>query len=267
MATAINFEHDKKYKRGGHTFFFLFLKHGWKFTLAGLLVLYASYEVYYGRLNGITADFLAGHPTWYITVPIVTLWFVFLGFSILILAVLQAFIEYEHYKFILDEHSFHLHRGLFFTKETSIPYRQISNVHIARPYHYHFLGIAKLDIVTAADKSLSHDENKSKEYLIPVIDTKIARALAKQLIASSKGIDLHEDGVIVTPEASQEKVTGNTTKDISVTPKNIATEEIVEDEITAPKQNVQKPVVSARSYDPMDIEHELEEFDFEEDKN
>lgn len=97
---------------------------------------------------------------------------------------------------MLDEHAFHLRRGLFFVHETTIPYQQISKVTISRPYHYRFLGIAELDIVTADDRSDSNNKVRASKFLIPTISASLARALSKQLLTyaakSRKGEDIIE---------------------------------------------------------------------------
>lgn len=177
------FERHKKHKRGKRTFLFLYIKHGWVLTLIGAAILFLTYHIYYGALYTYINDFLFAHPDWFITVPMLSLWLLMIGIMVILFGLLIAAEHYMHYKFILSDHAFHLNRGLFFVRETTIPYQQISNVHIARPYHYRIFGVAQLDIVTAADKSLSHEENKTKQFLIPVIDTKIARALSEQLIS------------------------------------------------------------------------------------
>ncbi len=177
------FERHKKHKRGKRTFLFLYIKHGWLLTLIGAGILFLTYHMYYGALYRYANDFLLAHPNWFITVPMLSLWLLMIGIMVILFGLLIAAEHYMHYKFMLSDHAFHLNRGLFFVRETTIPYQQISNVHIARPYHYRIFGVAQLDIVTAADKSLSHEENKTKQFLIPVIDTKIARALSEQLIS------------------------------------------------------------------------------------
>jgi membrane protein YdbS with pleckstrin-like domain len=179
------FEYNKKYKRGNRTFLFLGIKNSWHITIVGIAILYLTYEIYFGRLQARTTMYLARHSDWYIDISMLSLWLFLLGISVLFIGYLKANVQYRHFRFILDEDAFHLHRGLFFIKETTIPYKQISNVHIARPYHYRLFGVAQLDVVTAADKSLSHVEVKTKEFLIPIIDTVIARKLAKHLISQS----------------------------------------------------------------------------------
>jgi hypothetical protein len=105
---------------------------------------------------------------------------------------------------------------------------QISNVHIARPYHYRLFGIAKFDIVTAADRDLDRSEkdHKSKVFFLPIVDINIARTLSKQLLQaaskSRKGEHVYkdEDGDGIDdetgeeiPEGAEIENTGNTDED------------------------------------------------------
>lgn len=191
------FEPYKKHKRGHKTFIYLYLTKTWILNLIGLGCIYMAYLMYYGTLNDAAVDFFEiQHANWYITVPMISNWMLLLGIMILILAYMIGWRFYVHYKFIFDDHAFHLHRGFFFIRETTIPYAQVSNVHIARPYTYRIAGLAQLDIVTAADKSLTHGDSeggKIKQFLIPLIDIGKARALSKQLIAFSAKIRKGEE--------------------------------------------------------------------------
>ncbi len=193
------FEFDKKYRRGKKTFFFLYIKHAWLFVLVSAGLSYLAWSIYAGGLNPRAEDFFGGHPDWYITPTMFAEWVLMLAVSVLLIGSMRARIMYAHYKFLLDDHAFNLQQGFFFTRETTIPYQQISNVNITRPYHYRIFGIAQLDILTAADKSAMTESKKdAKKMLIPVIDVSIARELSKQLMecASRKrrGEDLGDIG-------------------------------------------------------------------------
>jgi uncharacterized membrane protein YdbT with pleckstrin-like domain len=179
-------EFDKKHKRGKKTFIFLFIKYGWWLALIGIGFIYLTTIIYFGSLRPWTENFLASHAEWYISVPMLSEWLLLLGISFIFIAYLRANVVYRNYKFIIDEYALHLHRGLFFIRETTIPYRQISNVHIGRPYHYRLLGLAQLDIVTAAQRNMDERaESERKKYLIPVIDMVIARKLSRILLEGS----------------------------------------------------------------------------------
>lgn len=178
-------ELGKKHKRGRRTFFFIFIHKCWWLTLAGIGFWYVAWAVYWGNLKQQATVFLAAHPTWYISTGMLAQWFAFIGISFFLIAYLRANVFYRIYKFFLDEYAVHLRQGLFYISETTIPYHQISNVHIARPYHYRILGLARLDIVTAADRSDDRLERSAKKFLVPIIDLSLARTLSRQLLENA----------------------------------------------------------------------------------
>lgn len=175
-------EFEKKHKRGRNTFIYTFMHHGWLLSLIGIGLIYLSWSMVYGNLVAPVSNFLNSHENWYLSNSLIGLWVLLLGISFLIVAYLLANVHYRYYKFILDEYALHLHRGLFFIRETTIPYQQITNVHIDRPYHYRMFGVAQIDVVTAADKGLEKSEHRTKKFLIPVIDARIAKQLSRQLL-------------------------------------------------------------------------------------
>jgi uncharacterized membrane protein YdbT with pleckstrin-like domain len=176
------FELDQKYKCGWKTFIFLFISYGWWLSLVGIGFIYLAWLEYFGPFRNSVEGFLAGHPDWYIDITMLSEWTLMLGLGFIFIGYLRAMTIHRSYKFTLDEHAFHLRRGLFFIQETSIPYQQISKVNISRPYHYRMFGVSELDIITADDRNDSYMKTKSSSFLIPVIDTSVAKALSKQLM-------------------------------------------------------------------------------------
>jgi uncharacterized membrane protein YdbT with pleckstrin-like domain len=176
-------EFGKKYKRGKKTFLFIFLIKCWWLNLIGIGFLYLAWQLTYGGLQAFAQNFLLSHPDWLVTPSMLSQWFLLFGLGILFISYSEASFVYQHYKFILDKYGLHLHRGIFFIHETTIPYRQISNVHIARPYHYTLMGLARLDILTAANRiSEPEEQSRKKKYLIPIIDLAVARKLSHHLL-------------------------------------------------------------------------------------
>jgi membrane protein YdbS with pleckstrin-like domain len=175
------FEHHKKHSRGRKTFVYLFIVYGWWLALIGIIFLYLAWSLNFGGLYVWMQDMLANNPNWIFTPGMISQWALLLGLSFLLLAYVRVWEMHHKYKFMLDEHAFHVHRGILFIHETTIPYHQISSVHVARPYHYRLFGLAQLDIVTAADKSIESMSEK-KKYLIPIIDISIARPLSQHLL-------------------------------------------------------------------------------------
>ncbi len=184
-------ELEEIYTRGGRTRFFLLVKYGWLFGVLGGLIVYLIWQINFGHLNEFTVGFLNNHPEWYIDVSMLTLWLAILAFGIFLVGFLRGNLMFRHYKFLLDDHAFHLRRGLFLVKEITIPYHQISNVHLIRPYHYRFLGLAQIDIATASDRRIHH--SKVKDCLIPMIDYRLAKILSKQLISYSDRVKSGEE--------------------------------------------------------------------------
>lgn len=258
--SAPAFEPYKKHKRGHKTFIYLYLTKTWVLNLIGLGCIYLAYLMYYGALNYDATAFFARHfDSWYITVPMFSNWMLLLGLMILVLAYMIGWRFYVHYKFIFDDHAFHLHRGFFFIRETTIPYEQVSNVHIARPYMYRMAGLAQLDIVTAADKSLTHgdrDGGKTKEFLIPLIDTSKARALSKQLISFSakirKGEELFESLIDVDDE-DEDEIADSDNDEIESVEEIEETVEIAETAETTDDADMPKRPVTAMADDSDEI--------------
>jgi membrane protein YdbS with pleckstrin-like domain len=190
-------EFEKKHKRGKKTLFYLFITKGLWFNLIGVALIYLSWAMYYGPLRDSVVLFLAQHETWYISVGMLSEWIVLTGISWIFVGYLNASVHYRKYKFMLDEYAVHLHKGLFFIREVTIPYQQISNVHIERPTTFRMFGLAQLDIVTAADRTLEHHDRKSKTFLLPIVDIDIARKLSRQLLEcaarSRKGKHVYGD--------------------------------------------------------------------------
>lgn len=188
-------ELNKKYSLGKRTFWFLFLKNGKIATLLLITILVMIVAMYVGNTGAWTATFLSTHFDGIITKGLLTLW-LSLGFlSVLGLLFVGLYEHFIQHKFMLDDHSFHVRRGIFMIKEKVIPYRHIQNVDIEQPYHYRIFGVARLNITTArldtfAEQDVDGDPKKAKKYLqheknnlIPLIDKKIAKELAHYLVS------------------------------------------------------------------------------------
>lgn len=183
-------ELEEIYKRGKKTFVFLMFKHGWWIFALAIGFCYLAFSIYFGKLNIPVSAFLAEHSEWYVDVSMLSFWVILLALSLFFVGYLKVHVHYRQYKFMVDEHAFHLRRGLFFVKEITIPYGQISNVHIGRPYHYRIFGIAELDILTTSGGIV---KKKEKNYLIPVLDLSLARELSSHLVKSSSSRAYSED--------------------------------------------------------------------------
>lgn len=193
-------EYDQIYNCGKRSLTFFLVKYGWIFFLIAGGLFYIDFQMYFGSFRQPTIDFLADHEDWYISVGMLTEWIFLLGLSIIFIGYIRSKVLHRKIKFKIDEHAFHLREGLFMIKETTIPYLQISNVHLVRPYAYRLLGLSRLDILTVSDKDVlrRNSGKKLNDYLIPLIDTSIAKALANHLMKYASGSRVHEVGTVQT---------------------------------------------------------------------
>ena len=186
-------ELDTKYRSGKRTFAYLFIRRGWWLLLLTIALGYAAYEIYAGQLQSGAAQFLANHPDWYVNTGMVAQWFAFAAFGFLLIAYLRASVLYRAYSFHVDEHALHLRRGLIRVQEITIPFHQVSNIHIEQPYHWRLLGLAELDITISSSRESLSRVMKRQDFLIPCIDKSVARELSHFLVQQASGEEEDED--------------------------------------------------------------------------
>lgn len=201
---------DIRYRSGKRTFVYLSVRHGWWIILCAAALCYAAYEMYFGPLQNATVQFLAEHPEWYISDAMVSQWALFAAIAFFLVAYLRASVLYRAYSFHVDEHALHLRRGLIRVQEITIPYGQISNIHIEQPYHWRLLGLAELDITIASSRTALSKVMKKQDFLIPCIDRSVAKALSHYLVRQASG---EEEETEDAPEEETEEEDG---EDISI---------------------------------------------------
>lgn len=181
-------EYYKHYSLGKKTFFFFWVHYSWWMTILGLALLYAGISIF---IDGRVATFYSYLSTSFPSMSDQRVMYLELlfasGFSFFLLGFLRAFMMYNQYKFYLDKDALHYKEGIFRTKEIRIPYMQISNVEIDRPYHFRMVGLARVDIITNMNNQLFDTKKHNRKHLMPMIDGKRARHLAKHIIKHSTG--------------------------------------------------------------------------------
>ena len=187
----MSLELNKKYTFGKRTFWFLFLKNGKIATLITIGLIYLMFAINTGALGAATDEFLAGHFGGIVTATMLTQW---LGLIVGAVIIFMAIMMYEHHaqhKFMLDDHSFHIRRGILMVKEKLIPYRHIQNVDLEQPYHYRIFGVVRLNITTARVDTFADEKDKKHDskHLIPLMDKKIAKELSHFLVTKGNMID------------------------------------------------------------------------------
>lgn len=183
---------DTKYRPGRRTFVYLLVKYCWWLIGCTAGSAYLAFAVYMGNLNAPMTQFLANHPDWFVDTSMLAQWLAFLSVGFLIVTYLRVAVQYRRYSFYVDDHAFHLKRGLFRVQEITIPYQQISNVHIEQPYHWRLLGLAQLDITISSSREALRPR-KRRDFLIPCIDKKLARALSHFLVKEASGDNDDDD--------------------------------------------------------------------------
>jgi uncharacterized membrane protein YdbT with pleckstrin-like domain len=175
------------YRLGKKIFWIFIIRSGWFFVLLFGLLSWFTYNIFWGTFGEPFKQFFQSHPNWYIesNFALGMFWLIMLGYFIVV--ILRAWVLYRQYKFMLDENAFHVRRGIFFIKEIVIPYHHIQNVEIKQPYLYRFIGLAELDITTLGGSGSSflpvqNNKHKKSSNLLPVIDRKMAKALAHELV-------------------------------------------------------------------------------------
>ncbi len=187
----MSLELNKKYTFGKRTFWFLFLKNGKIATLITIALIYLMFAINTGAIGTATDAFLAGHFGGIVTATMLTQW---LGLIVGAVIIFMAIMMYEHHaqhKFMLDDHSFHIRRGILMVKEKLIPYRHIQNVDLEQPYHYRIFGVVRLNITTARVDTFTDEKDKKydSKHLIPLMDKKLAKELSHFLVTKGNMID------------------------------------------------------------------------------
>ena len=174
--------YDSHYRLGTRTFLYTYAQYGWSITLLGGGLLYLAYAIYFGSLRVGTDAFLATHHSWYIDSGMLSEWLFLTAISCFIVGLMRGLVMYRHKTFMVDRRALHLRRGLFRTRETRIPYQQISNIEMERPYHFRILGLAQLDVTISSGDRDTGRTSDTREFLIPIIDAHLAHALAHHII-------------------------------------------------------------------------------------
>ncbi len=101
-----------------------------------------------------------------------------------IITAVITWVDYSGYGYQLGPDALKLRRGTFHKDETAIPYRQIQNIGIERPFLYVLSGTSKLVILTAGheDKDSAAGDAES-EGIIPIIDKDLAIRLQNELLS------------------------------------------------------------------------------------
>lgn len=182
----------KNYHLGYKTFWFFFITHNKVLLAIFVGTLFISYQIQYGIFLPGVSGWLANNYS-YVDISMVAMWLWMIIGSFVAILFLRTSVLYKQYSFVLHKHALHVKHGLFLVREHVMPYHQIINVEINRPYLYAPLGLVQLDIITGQSAEVDQQiyKNKkhqhSKQSILPVLDKKLARALSHELMRRSVG--------------------------------------------------------------------------------
>jgi uncharacterized membrane protein YdbT with pleckstrin-like domain len=143
------------------------------FVLSRLLLIIVVFIII-----GIGASFLHGFGP---LVPIV----IVVGILLCLIVFLAGWIKYKSVKFMFDEFSFHVEKGVLSKSEIAIPFKQIQNVNHTQSFMEKIWGIEHVAIQTAGtDESGS---SARSEGVLPILDAMLAVSLEKELLQRASG--------------------------------------------------------------------------------
>ena len=125
----------------------------------------------------------------------------FLGVFICFLGILVAYFEYRNHTFRFDEFDFIMKEGILNKKENSIPYRQIQDVDIERPFNYLVLGLSRLVLKTGGTEEKG--KNEMTEINIEPVDKGMAEEI-QEMLERKIGVQVVETDTKADKEESSE---------------------------------------------------------------
>jgi uncharacterized membrane protein YdbT with pleckstrin-like domain len=114
------------------------------------------------------------------------------GVFVFLYSLLAAYMYYRNYTFTLEDYGIKMKKGIFYTKEISIPYRQIQNVNVNRSMIYQMFRISRLVIITAGEDDNKGAMGESTDSVFDPIDADIAEEI-RSLLQKKIGVQIVED--------------------------------------------------------------------------
>ena len=103
-----------------------------------------------------------------------------------LLAFLVAWLMYANYKFALGDNSLKIKRGVFSQEEVAIPYRQIQDVDLERPFSFRMMGVSRIVILTAGHEDAPGTgdplERGESEGVLPILDKDLAEWMQSEIL-------------------------------------------------------------------------------------
>ena len=103
-----------------------------------------------------------------------------LGVILLFVGFVIAKVKYASYTFSVGEDALKVRTGIFNKREIAIPYRQIQDIEITRSFLEQFMGVSRVEILTAGEDETN--KGKDSEAVLSMIDHERAVTLQAELI-------------------------------------------------------------------------------------
>ena len=108
-------------------------------------------------------------------------WSLLIALIALVVALIASWLIYTNYRYMLDDDSLKIKRGILNKEEIAIPYRQIQDINIERNLTYQMFGMSRLVILTAGHEDEPHPEGEA-EGILPAIDKNLAETLQDEIL-------------------------------------------------------------------------------------
>jgi uncharacterized membrane protein YdbT with pleckstrin-like domain len=121
-----------------------------------------------------------------------------IGVIVFVYGYIVCRLHYKNFTFTLEDYGIKLKKGIFYTKEISIPYRQIQNVDVTKTLVYQFFKLSRLVIITAG-----HEDEKGGDETDTVfdpIDSDIAEEI-REMLQKRIGVQIVDGGVSMNSSA------------------------------------------------------------------
>ncbi len=170
-------EPGRYYQLGSKTFWLILLER----TLPAFVLMILSFGILLFPEGEIFAGYLqiAGSFAIYVFL---------LAILILLASIAIAFLEYKTSRVMMDNHTFHIVRGILSKHEISIPYRRVQSVEIKQSFLFRILGLARIVISTTTDfDQVTHVVNDEfNDEVIRTLDYTLASLIEKTLTSRAE---------------------------------------------------------------------------------
>ena len=116
--------------------------------------------------------------------------FFVVSIALMAIGLIVAWLEYRNYSFRFEEFNLMVGRGILWTEEVSIPYRQMQDININRSLAHRILGVSRL-IIDSAGHEEAEEQNETDIILDP-LEKSVAEEV-RQFLDRRVGVQIVKD--------------------------------------------------------------------------